>query len=46
VLILEMTNGQHHLLEFTVAGLAAYLVATGLRDRPLYDALLERDRSH
>ncbi|HVO27325.1 MAG TPA: H(+)/Cl(-) exchange transporter ClcA [Candidatus Margulisiibacteriota bacterium] len=44
VLILEMTNGQHHLLEFTVTSLAAYLVATWLRDRPIYDALLERDR--
>jgi CIC family chloride channel protein len=44
VLILEMTSGQHHLLEFTVTSLAAYLVATWLRDRPIYDALLERDR--
>jgi CIC family chloride channel protein len=46
VLIIEMTNGQHHLLEFTITGLTAYLVATGLRDRPIYDALLERDRRH
>jgi CIC family chloride channel protein len=46
VLILEMTNGQHHLLEFTVTSLVAYLVATWLRDRPIYDALLERDRRH
>jgi CIC family chloride channel protein len=44
VLILEMTNGQHHVLEFTVTGLAAYLVATWLRDRPIYEALLDRDR--
>ena len=46
VLILEMTNGQHHLLEFTVTSLVAYLVGTWLRDRPIYDALLERDRRH
>jgi CIC family chloride channel protein len=43
VLILEMTNGQHQLLAFTVTALFAYLVATALRDRPIYDALLERD---
>ena len=46
VLILEMTGGQHHLLEFTVTGLAAYLVATALGDRPIYEALLDRDLSH
>ena len=46
VLILEMTNGQHHLLEFTITSLTAYLVATGLRDQPIYGALLERDRRH
>ena len=46
VLILEMTNGQHHLLEFTITGLVAYLVATALGDRPIYEALLERDLSH
>ena len=46
VLLLEMTNGQHHLLEFTVTGLVAYLVATALGDRPIYEALLERDLTH
>jgi len=46
VLILEMTGGQHHLLEFTITALAAYLVATALGDRPIYEALLERDLSH
>jgi len=46
ILIIEMTSSQHHLLEYTVTALAAYLVGTWLRDRPLYDALLERDRSH
>lgn len=46
VLILEMTNGQHHLLEFTVVALVAYLVSTALGDRPIYEALMERDLSH
>ena len=45
VLILEMTNGQHHLLEFTIAGLVAYLVSTGLGERPIYETLMERDFS-
>ncbi len=43
VLILEMTDNQHLLLELTVTALAAYLVATALRDPPVYDALRERD---
>lgn len=46
VLILEMTDSQHHLLAFTVTALTAYLVGTWMHDQPLYDALLERDRSH
>ncbi|MGH3054934.1 MAG: chloride channel protein, partial [Gaiellaceae bacterium] len=46
VLILEMTNGQHHLLEFTIVALVAYLVSTALGDRPIYEALMERDLSH
>jgi chloride channel protein, CIC family len=46
VLILEMTNGQHHLLEFTITALVAYLVGTGFGDRPIYEALLERSRRH
>jgi chloride channel protein, CIC family len=43
VLILEMTNGQHQLLEFVVTSLAAYLVAAAFHDRPVYEALLQRD---
>jgi CIC family chloride channel protein len=43
VLILEMTNGQHQLLEFVVTSLVAYLVAAAFHDRPVYEALLQRD---
>jgi CIC family chloride channel protein len=43
VLIEEMTSGQEQLLELTVAALAAYIVATVLRDRPVYEALAARD---
>jgi CIC family chloride channel protein len=45
VLILEMTNGQHHVLEFTITALVAYLVSTALGDRPIYETLLARDLS-
>lgn len=43
VLILEMTGDYEQLFALSVACLAAYLVAERLRDRPIYDALLERD---
>lgn len=43
VLILEMTANYEQLFALSVACLAAYLVAEALRDRPIYDALLEED---
>src|SRR5258708_26999572 len=43
VLISEMTGGYDLLFPICIACLAAYLVAEGLRDRPIYDALLEVD---
>ena len=43
VLIEEMTSGQQQILELSVAALAAYLVATALRDPPVYEALVARD---
>lgn len=43
VLILEMTANYEQLFSLSVACLVAYLVAERLRDRPIYEALLERD---
>lgn len=43
VLILEMTAKQEQLFALCVVCMIAYLVAERLRDRPIYDALLERD---
>ncbi len=43
VLISEMTGGYQVLFPICIAALAAYLVAEAVRDRPLYDALLEAD---
>ncbi len=43
VLISEMTGGYTLLFPICIASLAAYLVAEGLRDHPIYDALLEAD---
>ncbi len=43
VLISEMTGGYELLFPICVASLAAYLTAEMLRDRPIYDALLEAD---
>ncbi len=43
VLILEMTAQQEQLFALCVTCMVAYLVAERLRDRPIYDALLERD---
>lgn len=43
VLMLEMTGNYQQLFALSVACLAAYLVAEQLRDKPIYDALLEAD---
>lgn len=43
VLILEMTANQEQLFALCVTCLVAYLVAERLRDRPIYEALLEAD---
>ena len=42
-LILEMTGEQRQLFALCAACLVAYLVAEALRDRPIYEALLEDD---
>jgi CIC family chloride channel protein len=42
-LILEMTAEYRHLLALCTTSLAAYLTAEGLRDRAIYDALLDQD---
>jgi len=43
VLILEMTGIYASMLPLLLACLTAYIVADGLGDRPVYEALLERD---
>jgi len=43
VLISEMTGGYDLLFPICIACLGAYLIAEGLRDHPIYDALLEAD---
>jgi chloride channel protein, CIC family len=43
VLIVEMTENYQQMLVLLVACLAAYAVADALGDRPIYEALLERD---
>lgn len=43
VLISEMTGGYELLFPICIAALAAYLIAEGLRDVPIYDALLHAD---
>ena len=43
VLVSEMTGGYDLLFPICIAVLVAYLVAEGLRDAPIYDALLEAD---
>jgi CIC family chloride channel protein len=43
VLIMEMTGGQEILLQLLVACFAAYIIAEALGERPIYEALLERD---
>jgi CIC family chloride channel protein len=43
VLILEMTSGYSLMLPLLVACFTAYALADVLQDRPIYEALLERD---
>lgn len=43
VLISEMTGGYNLLFPICIACLVSYFVAEGLRDHPIYDALLEAD---
>jgi H+/Cl- antiporter ClcA len=46
VLIVEMTNSYDQMLPLLVACFAVYAVADFLMDRPIYEALLERDLAH
>src|SRR5215470_6117476 len=46
VLIVEMTNTYEQMLPLLVACLSAYAVADFVMDRPIYEALLERDLAH
>jgi CIC family chloride channel protein len=43
VLIVEMTNTYEQMLPLLVACFSAYVVADFVMDRPIYEALLERD---
>jgi hypothetical protein len=43
VLIVEMTNTYEQMLPLLVACFSAYVVAEAMGDRPIYEALLERD---
>jgi CIC family chloride channel protein len=43
VLIVEMTNSYEQMLPLLVACFTAYAVADFIMDRPIYEALLERD---
>ena len=43
VLIVELTHHGQLLLPQAIAALAGYLTAAALRDRPIYEALRERD---
>jgi len=43
VLIVEMTNTYEQMLPLLVACLSAYAIADWVMDRPIYEALLERD---
>lgn len=43
VLILEMTGNYNQMLALLISCFSAYLVAEGLKDLPIYEALLERD---
>ena len=43
VLIVEMTNNYQQMLALLVACFSAHLVAEAMGDRPIYEALLDRD---
>jgi CIC family chloride channel protein len=43
VLIVEMTNNYQQMLPLLVACFSAHLVADAMGDRPIYEALLDRD---
>jgi CIC family chloride channel protein len=43
VLIVELTHHGQLLLPQSIAALGGYLTAAALRDRPIYEALRERD---
>lgn len=43
ILILEMTNSYSLMLPLLGACLTAYMVAEGMKDRPIYEVLMERD---
>ena len=45
VLIVEMTNTYEQMVPLLVACLSAYAIADWVMDRPIYEALLERDLS-
>src|SRR5262249_17811139 len=45
VLIVEMTNTYEQMLPLLVACVSAYAIADWVMDRPIYEALLERDLS-
>ena len=46
VLILEMTNNYQQLFALLVACMIAFLIAERLRNKPIYEALLEYDLEH
>jgi CIC family chloride channel protein len=43
VLVVELTHRSNLLLPQAITAIAGYLVAAGVRDRPIYEALRERD---
>lgn len=42
VLIFEMTGNLNHMLSISIVSIVAYIVATLLRSKPIYDSLLDR----
>jgi CIC family chloride channel protein len=46
VLLVELTHSGRFLIPQATAALAAYLFAAAVRDRPVYEALRERDERH
>ena len=45
ILIFEMTGSVSQMLSLAVVALAAYIVATWLKSKPIYDSLLESQLS-